>query len=135
VQYLEGLQVMLLGMGLVFLSLVTIMFVMMGLQRAFPYRPDDEVAAVGGAEAVDATPGVTAVAPSRTAEGEVALAIALAVARARAAVPVGPSRGFATVAARSGEQAALRWDWLWDAGLDDYGTAKGSTDADFRSNC
>lgn len=137
VQYGEGLQVMILGMGLVFMSLIIIMFVMMGLQRAFPYRSLDDGAETTAerVEAVGPAASAAPAAPPRTAEGEVALAIVLAVARARAAATPKPSRRFAPVAACSAEQAALRWDWLWDAGVDDYGTAKGSTDADFRDNC
>jgi len=129
---------MILGMGLVFLSLVVIMVVMMGLDRAFPYKPQEQAEAEPPSERVDAfalAPSVAPAAPPRAAEGEVGLAIALAVARARAeAATVVPARA-ATLVVPSGEVAARQWDWLWDAGLDDYGTTKGSRCADIHDNC
>lgn len=131
VQYLEGLQVMILGMGLVFFSLATVMFVMIGLDRAFRNQPstasevEPEMAAP--VEAVAPAPNAPPVAPPNGAEGEVALAIALAVARARADATAGVPARAAALVAPSGEAAACQWDWLWDAGLDDYGTTKGAT--------
>jgi hypothetical protein len=125
VQYLEGLQVMLFGMGLVFLALTSIMLVMIILERTFRYHPEDETVAAAltpddsvGAAGLLPAAGETA-APA-AAEDEVALAVALAVARARA----GASTRIKTPP--NGEAAALVWEWVWEHGLDDYGTAKRS---------
>ena len=63
-------------------------------------------------------------APAAGRAAEIALALTLAVARAR-----GEGRRLP-----SGEEAAKRWDWVWDEGLDDYGLTKGSAHASIPSN-
>jgi len=105
-QLAEGLWVMVLGMGLVFLSLTALMFAMMILERVF--RVQEEGAEEKGVP--------VAVSPA------VAAAAAVAVARARAEA----RRVVAVTAAPAARGEARHWDWLWDEGIDDYGTTKGS---------
>ncbi|MHB1132197.1 MAG: OadG family protein [Chloroflexota bacterium] len=112
----EGLYVMLFGMGIVFLSLTLIMLAMIVLDRVFSKEP--EVVTITACAPED-----LASAPDNRA-AEVALAITLAVARAR-----GERR-----ALPSGEEAARRWNWVWDEGLDDYGVTKGSAYGSISSN-
>ncbi|MDA8218603.1 MAG: OadG family protein [Dehalococcoidales bacterium] len=103
----EGLVVMVLGMGLVFLALTVLMFAMMGLEKAFRLKVAPE-------ETAPEFP------PTSGRQAEVVAAIACALARARAEVG---REGPAGVTAR-GE--SRDWDWLWDESVDDYGLTRGS---------
>ncbi|MHB1417456.1 MAG: OadG family protein [Chloroflexota bacterium] len=103
----EGLVVMVLGMGLVFLALTVLMFAMMGLEKAFRLKVASEE-----------TPPESPPTPGRQAE--VVAAIACALARARAEVDrEGP-------AGAAGRGESRDWDWLWDESVDDYGLTRGS---------
>ncbi|MHB1004863.1 MAG: OadG family protein [Chloroflexota bacterium] len=126
----KGLIVMVLGMGVVFLALIIIMFVMMGLERAFRTKDEPESSevaqstetSVAGEEATAAVEVAAAANVSGNADNEVVAAIALAIARAR---QEGTYRTRGTsyhVPLSNGEGS--RWDWVWDEGVDDYGTTR-----------
>ena len=86
--FIAGLQVTGLGMGLVFLTLILIMLIIMALGRIFRPTVEEEVEAMPEALAPPAP--MLAIAPAETdADEAAAVALAIAVARAsRAARPV-----------------------------------------------
>ena len=80
--FIAGLQVTGLGMGLVFLTLILIMLIIMALGRIFRPTVEEEVEAMPEALAPPAP--MLAIAPAET-DADEAAAVALAVAVARAA--------------------------------------------------
>lgn len=123
----EGLYVMVFGMGLVFLTLVLLMFAIMGLDRVFRLKVPGEDAAE--APPSDAPAPVEELTPTATtgylpgsSRGQVVAAIALALARAQAHSL--PRTSWASrLAAPSDDDAS---DWIWEEGIDDYGVVEGS---------
>jgi sodium pump decarboxylase gamma subunit len=123
----EGLYVMVFGMGLVFFSLIVIMFTMMALERVFRLKVPGE----GDAAPVAVAPETPTAQVEPTAndphlpgrpQGQVAAAIAVSMARARAG-NARRSRLFPKAVA-SGQEAPA--DWMWDEGVEDYGVVEGS---------
>jgi Na+-transporting methylmalonyl-CoA/oxaloacetate decarboxylase gamma subunit len=115
------------GMGLVFFSLTVLMFAMMILERAFRVKAPGEEDEASPSPTEDRQPGgIAQGVPDANLPDQppakVAAAIALAMARARA------DNGRAVHYSRLpvSNPDAPTWDWLWDEGVDDYGTAKGS---------
>lgn len=123
-----GLYVMLFGMGIVFTALIAIMLAMMALERIFRVKEAD-----GDSHQVAVTPQVEArQAEQPPAEGqptgaslssEVAAAIAVTIAHLRARGRSAVSGGLPI---SLGNQELDSWDWLWEEGMDDYGTTRGS---------
>ncbi len=120
-QVTEGLYVMVFGMAIVFAALVAIMVVMIALERAFPLREAGEVAAPPAPGAAEPAPSQAPTPPAGGPQSEVAAAITVAIAQARARA-VRPTGGLPVHLGEDSEQ----WDWLWEAGIDDYGTTRGS---------
>jgi hypothetical protein len=125
---------MALGMGIVFAALIIIMFVIMALERLFregePPATSEVASAVPvtGVPAGEPTSSPALAEPSEAkqagAEAEIAAAVAMAFARARAQATY--TTNTAQVPGALDNVEDDRWDWVWDEGVDDYGTTRGS---------
>ncbi len=120
-QVSEGLYVMVFGMVIVFAALVTIMFVMIALEKAFPLREAGEAPAPPPPAAVEPPASQAKTPPAGGPQSEVAAAVSVAIAHARARA----GRPSGALPVRLGEDSD-QWDWLWEEGIDDYGTTRGS---------
>lgn len=134
-QLSAGLYVMAIGMTIVFGALIIIMLVMMALERIFREGGGADEGVVATAMPTTGIPGgeptstaeaagdaATDAAPGSATGTQLAAAIAIAFARARArAGAVYPA---SRLPASLDNVEDDRWDWVWEEGVDDYGTTR-----------
>jgi len=87
--YLQGLFISLVGMSATFLALGAFIFIMIGLQKLFPWKP--EPSAVSADQEEDAAPAMLSVSTPISDDKEVVAAIAIALEYFRSQSNLGSS--------------------------------------------